>query len=169
MGKTKAPRTKINTDQVVNASTDPIKKKRAKKIYVTKLVLDLTAAQQAAYREGLLKTYLRDSDEEEIPLPRGEVREVLLRKTEDEVKSDRKIYRKEYHKRPDVIEKNRERLRKPEVIEKRTRYAAQEHVKDRKKMLSKINRKIRSALKDKEAELYNQLRAEAACHVLCQL
>src|ERR1700743_1325443 len=117
MGKTRAPRTKICSDAVSNPADNAIKKKRTKKVYVKKYLLELSPYEIDKLLDPQNDLELRCATGQVIPIKPVE-REVILRKTDEEVKNDRRAYRKEYHKREDVIEKNRERLRRPEVIEK---------------------------------------------------
>lgn len=91
-----------------------------------------------------------------------ELREVFVKKNKDELTQHRRVYRKDYAKRPYVRESTKKRLEDPEVIAKRKNYSAREEVKQRKMALAKVNRIIRNKLKEKDPDLYVALRGSAA-------
>lgn len=104
----------------------------------------------------------KDSDIVNLSSDHFELREVFVKKNDDELKQHRHLYRKDYAKRPHVKEKTRKRLQDPEVIIKRKMYSEQDDVKQRKKDLAKVNRIVRNKLKEKDPVLYIELRGSAA-------
>jgi hypothetical protein len=90
----------------------------------------------------------------EIPV---EARPVKLLKTEAELREHRRLYRKEYMKRPHVQEKIQKRLNDPEALKKRIEYANREDVKKRKQALATRTRAVNRLLKQKNPELYSEL------------
>lgn len=90
----------------------------------------------------------------EIPV---EARPVKLLKTEAELREHRRLYRKEYMKRPHVQEKIQKRLNDPEALKKRIEYANRDDVKKRKQALATRTRAVNRLLKQKNPELYSEL------------
>lgn len=86
-----------------------------------------------------------------------EIRDVIIKKSEQEKKYARRAYRKDYVTRPIVQEKIKQRLNDPETIKKRKEYAEREEVKQRKKELAARARQVRKLLKEEEPETYNRL------------
>lgn len=86
---------------------------------------------------------------------------VELKKTKDEIREDRRQYRKEYRSRPNVVQKRIEKSKDPLVIENRRKYSQREDVKLRKKELSKRRRRITKHVKETDPEFYRRLVIEA--------
>ncbi len=86
-----------------------------------------------------------------------EIRPVTFQLTKDEKEKARRIYRKEYMKKPETVAKLAERMRNPEVIQKKKDYAERKEVKERKKQLATRARAIRRVLKETDPEKYAEL------------
>ncbi len=94
-----------------------------------------------------------------------EFRDVKFKASKEEKAERRRLYRKEYVKRPQVAEKVRNRLADPATREARRRYAERADVKLRKKELAKQNREIPAKLKRKAPKLYMEILSEVRkCH-----
>jgi hypothetical protein len=87
---------------------------------------------------------------------------VRLKKSTEEIKKHRRLYRQQYTSRPLVKEKIKARMNKPENIEKRRLYAKQEEVKARKKANAKLNRALRNEVKSENPLYYQQLKEQLA-------
>lgn len=90
------------------------------------------------------------------PLPYS-IRNVKYLQSKEEKESKRRLYRREYMKKPHVQEKIKARLNDPEVKKKRKEYSERSDVKERKKELSSKARAIRKLLKERDPEYYNEL------------
>jgi hypothetical protein len=88
-----------------------------------------------------------------------EIRLIKMKRTEEEKRAARRLYTKEYIRRPDVRAKIQSRLHDPEKVKQRKEYASSESVKQRKRELNARNRAIRNRLKVENPELYNSLMA----------
>lgn len=85
---------------------------------------------------------------------------VLIKPTPEEIKAERQKYRKEYRRRPNVIQKRHEKSKDPKVIAKRKEYSSRPEVKKRKKLLSKRRRRALKALKEGNPEIYHKVMSE---------
>lgn len=88
------------------------------------------------------------------------VRKVRIIQNEEEKMKNRRMYRKEYMKRPKTIEKLREKLKDPRVIAERQQYANKPEVKERKKLLTKRARILKKIIKEKHPDIYNECLSE---------
>ena len=95
-------------------------------------------------------------NELDLELP-FEIRQIKLKSTDEEKRKRRRLYTKQYIKRPDVQAKIQARLNDPIKIKQRQDYAKQPEVKERKRALNKRNREIRKLLKDEKPEVYKEL------------
>lgn len=84
------------------------------------------------------------------------VADIKIKKTAEEKKAHRRIYRRNYAKRPKVMEKQKERLSNPENIKKRKEYSERPDVKARKKELSERSRTIKRMLQNERPDLYKE-------------
>ncbi len=96
-------------------------------------------------------------DGEIVNLP-WEMRLATPQMTMIEKDKTRRMYRKEYMKKPSTIEKVRERMNNPTVIQKRKEYSERPEVKLRKKELAARSRAIRRELKESQPENYESIR-----------
>lgn len=85
---------------------------------------------------------------------------VCVKPNADEARLKRQQYRKEYRRRPLVIQKRLNKSKEPEVIQKRKEYSSRPDVKERKKLLSKRRRRALKALKEGNPEIYKQVMFE---------
>lgn len=86
-----------------------------------------------------------------------EVRTVTPQLTKAEKEKARRLYRQEYMKKPETIEKLKERSKDPLVVQKKKEYADRLDVKMRKKELAAKSRAIRRAFKENDPEKYAEL------------
>ena len=86
-----------------------------------------------------------------------EIKRVKIRKTDEEKRQHRRVYRQDYVNRPAVKDKIRAKLSDPEVQRKRKEYAAREEVKERKKVLAARTRALKRELKLTNPQLYQDL------------
>lgn len=87
----------------------------------------------------------------------AKVAEVRVKKTKEEKDRAKRLYRKEYSKKPNVMAKIKDRLSNPAVIAKRKAYSEKPEVKARKKALAARNRAIRNVLKYENTGLYQEI------------
>jgi len=87
--------------------------------------------------------------------------DVRVKKTKDEKRETRRIYRKKYNTLPLTIEKNLERLKNPAVQLKRKEYSQRADVKERKRINAQNARKVRMYLKLKEPDNYERILKKA--------
>jgi hypothetical protein len=85
---------------------------------------------------------------------------VCVKPNAEEARQKRQQYRKEYRRRPLVIQKRLNKSKEPEVIQKRKEYSSRPDVKLRKKLLSKRRRRALKALKEGNPEIYKQVMFE---------
>lgn len=102
------------------------------------------------------KVSYKDGQGNILELP-YEIKRVKIRKTDEEKKLHRRIYRQDYVNRPAVKDKIRAKLSDPEVQRKRKEYAAREEVKERKKVLAARTRALKRELKLTNPQLYQDL------------
>jgi hypothetical protein len=77
-----------------------------------------------------------------------QVREVKVKKTDEEKRRHKRIYRKKYVSQPHVQEKIKAHLADPIVAAQRKAYAARPDVKNRKKFKAQEARAVRRQLKE---------------------
>jgi hypothetical protein len=85
---------------------------------------------------------------------------VYVKPNAEEARLKRQQYRKEYRRRPVVIQKRLKKSKEPAVIQKRKEYSSRPDVKLRKKLLSKRRRRALKALKEGNPEIYKQVMFE---------
>lgn len=85
------------------------------------------------------------------------VASIRLTKSKEEKDKAKRLYRRNYAKRPNVQAKIRERLSNPEMKKKLKSYSERPDVKDRKKILAARNRAARNALKYDHPDLYKEI------------
>ncbi len=90
-------------------------------------------------------------------LTKPKISTIKIVQSEEEKLQKKRLYRKEYTKRPHVQEKSKIRLQKPDVIEARKRYADREDVKERKKVLSAAARAMNKKLKEEYPDIHYKL------------
>lgn len=83
-----------------------------------------------------------------------EVRYARVKKNEKEKEHDRRLYSREYMKRPDVREKIQKRLKSPKVIAAKAVYAARTDVQERKKEIAKQKRRHFRLVKEEYPETH---------------
>lgn len=118
---------------------------------MSKLVCDLPEGIDTRIQEVIVKLGMN-----EFPV-KCKIAEVKVKKTKEEKDRAKRLYRKEYSKRPLVQEKIKARLSNPEVIAKRKAYSEREDVKKRKKEIAARNRMIRNVLKYENSDLYKEI------------
>lgn len=104
--------------------------------------------------EKRLKLFSNDGSTTECEYKIANVR---LTKSKEEKDKAKRVYRRNYAKRPLVQAKIRERLSNPEMKKKLKAYSEKPEVKERKKLLAARNRAARNALKYEHPELYKEI------------
>lgn len=89
------------------------------------------------------------------------VANVRVKKSKEEILLAKRLYRREYQKRPGVKEKLQAKLNNPETKKKRMEYASRPDVIARKKQVAAQNRKIRNLLKQEKPDIYKELQQKA--------
>lgn len=77
-----------------------------------------------------------------------QIRQVKVKKTEEEKRKHKRIYRKKYVSQPHVQERIKKHLADPKVAAERKAYAARADVKERKKGKAQEARAVRRQLKE---------------------
>lgn len=85
------------------------------------------------------------------------VANIRLTKSKEEKDKAKRLYRRNYAKRPNVQAKIRERLSNPAMKLKLKAYSERPDVKERKKLLASRNRATRNALKYEHPDLYKEI------------
>lgn len=129
-------------------------KKERKSRAVQKVLLKLPEDFDLAGKEIFLNL-----DGEKVVCP-WEVRMVIPQLTRDEKDRQRRLSRSAYMRKPETVEKMKERMSRPDVIAKKKAYAEKPEVKLRKKMLAARSRKIRKEMKERDPEHYKQIERE---------
>jgi hypothetical protein len=76
----------------------------------------------------------------------------------EQIKKERKEYRRAYNKNPEIILKRKEKSKTPEEIEKRRKNNEDAETKERKKVCALARRKILADFKENNADLYEEKR-----------
>ncbi len=82
--------------------------------------------------------------------------------SKDQIKKERKEYRKQYNNLPENISKRKEKAKRPEEIEKRKKNNEDESTKERKKKCAYARRRVLNTFKEENPETYERLFSQFA-------
>ena len=89
------------------------------------------------------------------------IADVRFKLTAEEKAERKRLYRRNYNQKPEVKQKQKERLTKPEERKKRQEYQSRPDVIERKRELSALQRIQNRILKQKDPEHYKKIQREA--------